>query len=69
MSNFRPADRHQVFLLPPSIQNWLPENHLARFVVDLVEQLELKIITEQYNNKGEQAYHPRMLVALLFCGQ
>jgi transposase len=68
MSNFRPAERHQLFLLPPSIQDWLPENHLARFVVDIVEQLDLETITNKYNNKGTQAYLPRMLVALLFYG-
>ena len=68
MFQFRSADRNQLFLLPPSIQNWLPENHLARFVVDIVEQLDLKDIEQSYNNKGNQAYPPRMLVALLFYG-
>lgn len=68
MSNFRPAERHQLFLLPPSIQDWLPDNHLARFVVDIVAQLDLKDITDKYNNKGTPAYLPRMLVALLFYG-
>ena len=68
MSHFRPATRDQLFLLPPSIQEWLPENHLARFVVDIVEQLDLKNITRQYTNKGTAAYLPQMLVALLFYG-
>ena len=67
-TNFRATERHQLFLLPPSIQDWLPEDHLARFVVDIVEQLDLKNITEKYNNKGILAYSPRMLVALLFYG-
>ena len=68
MSHFRSADRNQLFLLPPSIQDWLPENHLARFVVDIVEQLDLQEITKSYNNKGVLAYSPHMLVALLFYG-
>jgi transposase len=68
MSNFRSAERNQLFLLPPSIQDWLPENHLARFVVDIVEQFNLRNITENYNNKGVLAYSPHMLVALLFYG-
>jgi transposase len=68
MSNFRSAERNQLFLLPPSIQDWLPENHLARFVVDIVEQLNLRNITDNYNNKGVLAYSPHMLVALLFYG-
>lgn len=68
MSHFKSADRNQLFLLPPSIQDWLPEAHLARFVVDVVEQLDLTEITKAYNNKGVLAYSPRMLVALLFYG-
>ena len=56
-------------LLPPSIQEWLPEQHLARFVVDLVEQLDLGEITSRYGGSGgKRAYHPAMLVALLFYG-
>jgi transposase len=68
MSHFRPAERNQLFLLPPSIQDWLPENHLARFVVDIVEQLDLKNIIDKYNNKSSSTYLPHMLVALLFYG-
>jgi transposase len=68
MPDFKSADRNQLFLLPPSIQDWLPENHLARFVVDIVGQLKLDAINGQYNNKGTEAYLPRMLVALLFYG-
>ena len=68
MPDFKSADRNQFFLLPPSIQDWLPEDHLARFVVDVVEQLDMSAITGRYNNKGTQAYSPRMLVALLFYG-
>ena len=56
-------------LLPPSIQEWLPEQHLARFVVDIVEQLDLGEITSRYGGSGgKRAYHPAMLVALLFYG-
>ena len=38
MSNFRPVDRETGFLLPPSVEEWLPERHLARFVVEVIEQ-------------------------------
>ena len=38
MSNFRPIDRQTRYLLPPSVEDWLPEEHLARFVVDVVDQ-------------------------------
>ena len=66
---FRPLNRETPMLLPPSIQEWLPEQHLARFVVDLVEQLDLGEITSRYGGSGgKRAYHPAMLVALLFYG-
>ena len=66
---FRPLDRETPIFLPPSIQEWLPEPHLARFVVEIVEQLELSEITSRYSGSGGQrAYHPALLVALLFYG-
>ena len=67
--DFRALDRDTPMLLPASIQEWLPEQHMARFVVEIVEQLELGEITSQYGGSGgKQAYHPAMLVALLFYG-
>lgn len=54
--------------MPPSIQEWLPENHLARFVVDIVSQLDLRSISEVYAGKGIKAYHPQILLSLLFYG-
>ncbi len=50
------------------MQDWLPEDHLARFIVDIVAQLELRSIVNQYCGRGSKAYHPRMLLALLFYG-
>lgn len=67
-TNFIPTDRHTLYLLPPSVQDWLPEDHLTRFVVDIVSQLDLRSITDQYGGRGSKAYHPRMLLALLFYG-
>ena len=67
--DFRALDRETPMLLPPSIQEWLPEQHLARFVVEIVEQLDLSEITSRYGGSGgKQAYQPAMLVALLFYG-
>ena len=54
--------------LPPSIQDWLPEKHLARFVVEIVEQLNLQPLKASYSGRGSQPYNPEMLVALLFYG-
>ena len=67
-TNFIPTDRNTLYLLPPSVQDWLPEDHLARFVVDIVSQLDLRSITDQYSGRGSKAYHPRMLLSLLFYG-
>ena len=66
---FRPLDRETPIFLPASIQEWLPEQHLARFVVEIVDQLELGGITSRYGGSGgRRAYHPAMLMALLFYG-
>ena len=67
-SNFVPVNREQLYLLPPSIQEWLPENHLARFVVDIVSQLDLRPLVATYAGKGVKAYHPALLLSLLFYG-
>jgi transposase len=66
--NFIESDRKTPFLLPPSIEDWLPEGHLARFVVEIVEQLDLSSLKESYTGRGSQPHNPAMLVALLFYG-
>src|SRR6056297_1682415 len=69
MSNtFRQVDRDTLFLLPPSMNDWLPEGHLARFVVEIVGQLDLTAIKSAYAGRGSRAHHPEMLLALLFYG-
>jgi transposase len=65
---FVEVDRETLYLLPPSIQDWLPEKHLARFVVEIVEQLDLRPLKASYCGRGSQPYNPEMLVALLFYG-
>jgi transposase len=68
MVNFRPIDRATPFLLPPSVEDWLPKDHLARFVVDIVDQLDLSALTRQYRGTGSSAYHPAVLLGLLIYG-
>ena len=68
MSRFRTIDRETDYLLPPSIQDWLPESHLARYVVDVVEGLDLSKIERAYAGRGSDAYHPAMLLSLLIYG-
>src|SRR5271166_1181149 len=52
MSNFRTIDRETGFLLPPSVDEWLPEKHLARFVVEVVEGLDLRAMSGSYRGCG-----------------
>src|SRR5271154_5543411 len=68
MSNFRPTDRETGFLMPPSVDEWLPERHLARFVVEVVEGLDLRAMSGSYRGSGSASYHPRMLLGLLVYG-
>ena len=65
---FVDVGRDTLYLLPPSIQKWLPEKHLARFVVEIVEQIDLQHLKSSYCGRGSQAYSPEMMVALLFYG-
>ena len=65
---FHPLDRDTPYLVPPSLQDWLPEGHLARFVVEMVDALDLSELEGGYEGRGKTGYHPAMLVALLFYG-
>ena len=76
---FKPCDRNQAFLLPPSLRDWLPDGDLAYFIIDLVETLDLRAIYRYYElgetkpskrkrrkaRSGQPAYHPEMMTALL----
>jgi transposase len=65
---FHPIDRETEYLLPPSVQEWLPKAHLARYVVDVVEGLDLSVLERAYVGRGSDAYHPATLLALLIYG-
>jgi transposase len=68
MSNFRQVDRQTGFLLPPSVDDWLPERHLARFVVEVIERLDLRAMVGAYRGSGSASYHPSLLLGLLVYG-
>ena len=71
MRSFRPYDPDQAFLLSPRMQDWLPEGHLALFVSDVVDALDLWPILGVYANedgRGQPPYHPRLMVKLLVYG-
>lgn len=65
--NFLPCDRDQQLLLPPSLRDWLPEDHLAWFVLDAVAETDLQAFYGAYREDGlgRAAFEPEMMVALL----
>jgi len=67
---YRPYLPEQDLLLPPSLRDWLPENHLAYFVSDLIDQLDLRAIEGYYEQeeRGYPPYHPRMMTKVLVYG-
>jgi transposase len=68
---FRSCSHDQPFLLPPSLQDWLPENHLARFIADVMNELDLSSIYISYersDGRGLSAYHPVLMARLLLYG-
>src|SRR5438094_3646802 len=68
MSNFRQIDRDTGFLLPPSVDEWLPERHLARFIVEVIAGLDLRSMSGSYRGSGSASYHPEVLLGLLVYG-
>jgi transposase len=65
--NFVRVDREQLMLMPPSVAEWLPEDHLAWFVIDVVDELDLSafVAAHRSDGRGGAAYHPAMMVGLL----
>ena len=66
----RPYDPEQQLLLPAALQEWLPPEHMAYFISDVVEELDLLVIMARYQREGRGGlpYHPRMLVKVLLYG-
>jgi len=64
---YRPYCPDQMFLLPPSLRDWLPENHLSYFVSDVVDTLDLDGIESYYekDERGQPPYHPKMMTKVL----
>jgi transposase len=67
---YRPYLPEQEFLLPPSLREWLPENHLAYFVSDVVDSLDLSALDAVYGDeeRGQPPYDPRMMAKVLVYG-
>ena len=64
---FRPYDPEQTYLMPVSLYDWLPKDHLAYFIADVVDHLDLSGIMRRYENeeRGYPPYHPQMMVKVL----
>ena len=69
MRGFITIDRQTDYLLPPLVGDWLPENHLARFIVEVIDKLDLSELTRMYGGHGSAAHHPAVLLALLIYGR
>jgi len=68
MQKFKAVNNEQLFLLPPSIQDFIPAEHLARVINDVVDTIDVKEIEAKYSYLGQKSYHPHMLLKLLFYG-
>jgi len=70
MKKFKPYTSGQSYLLPPSPRDWLPSNHLAHFIDEIVDQLDLSLIYHSYEaeNRGQPPYHPQMMVKVWLYG-
>ena len=68
MSKYKEYHQNQIMLMPPSLEEKVPEGHLARYISGVVDELEIKEIDEGYSEVGCRAYHPRMLIKLLLYG-
>ena len=65
--NIKTINREQIYLMPPSLQEWLPEKDMAWFIIDVVEQIDLRAYYRKYraDGRGQEAYDPSMMIALM----
>ncbi len=65
--NYTDCDRDQQFLLPPSLRDWLPEEHFAWFLLDAIAQMDLSSFhaAHRIDGKGQKAHHPEIMLAVL----
>ncbi len=68
MSRFKPIKREMNYLFPPSMNDWLPEQHLARFIVEIVVQLDVQPMECAYGTSGSAPFHPALLLSILVYG-
>ncbi len=68
MAKFKPEREDQQFLLPPALEDFVPEGHLARVVAEIVNELDTSVIEAKYSPLGQNTYHPKLMLKLLFYG-
>ena len=68
MSKFVACARERAFLLPPDLRDWIPEDDLARFVIEAVARVGIGAFEVDDRGTGSAQYHPRMMLALLIYG-
>lgn len=68
MVSFIGSSRDQISFMPHDLNDWLPEDHLARFVVDIVSKMDLSQVYSSYSGKGSTPYDPKLLLSLIFYG-
>ena len=65
---FKEYRQHQIMLIPPSLDDKIPQDHLARYIDKVVDQLDIKDIADSYSDLGCHAYHPQMLIKVILYG-
>ncbi|MDI6733724.1 MAG: hypothetical protein QME16_07400 [Planctomycetota bacterium] len=65
MKIFKDYQPKQIFLLPPSLDDFVPEDHEVRIISEVIEQIDLSIITQKYQGGGCSAYAPEMMMKVL----
>jgi transposase len=68
MQKFKPVTNDQLMLLPPSVEDFIPSDHLARIINDVVETIDIKDVEAKYSHLGQKSYHPHLLLKILFYG-
>lgn len=68
MEKFKPINNNQLYLLPPSIEDFIPADHLARVINDVVETIDVSTVAASYSTLGQKSYSPHLLLKLMFYG-
>ena len=68
MNKFKPYNVNEIYLLPPSVNEFVAEDHLSRVISEVVEQIDTTDIESEYSNLGQKSYHPKIMLKILYYG-